>query len=334
MRSTRALCSVGGPCSRHKADCCHSLIRLSPNLCHLWRAPHEPQATAFVVRHPLCFGGRCMGPCRGARGYVPYQAHHAGDSVPARWRHRRAGPPHWQEAGRQAGPERGDRQPRRGGHHHRRGLCGQGRAGRLHAADELGHHLHREPRRARQAAVRPGQEFRAHWHRRAYQPDPAGQQGCAGQRREAVCGHGEGRARQIFLWLVWRGHYVAVCGRDVLPRGGPQDPACALQGQLPRHGGLDGRTDSVHRRYRVGRAAPAQRRQDQGHCRDGGQALGPAAQGAHAGRKWLPRRGDGHLAGHGGPTRLAARCQGAAGADAGAGGGRPRNPRQTDRRGV
>src|SRR3989344_3795818 len=62
MRSTRALCSVGGPCSRRKADCCHSLIRLSPNLCHLWRAPHEPQATAFVVRHPLCSGGRAWGP--------------------------------------------------------------------------------------------------------------------------------------------------------------------------------------------------------------------------------------------------------------------------------
>ena len=46
-------------------------------------------------------------------------------------------------------------------------LRGQGRARRLHAAGELGHHLHRQPGDPQQPALRPGQGLRSDRHRRA-----------------------------------------------------------------------------------------------------------------------------------------------------------------------
>ena len=141
-------------------------------------------STALLARH-------APASAQNAAAQLPEPADQDRGAVPGRRADRHQHPHHRAEALRSLGPGRGDREPARRQHRHRRVAGGEVAGRRLHAACGNGHDTGDEPGDRREHELRPVQGFHADHHHREEHLAAHG-----ARRRRAEDHQGADRARQ------------------------------------------------------------------------------------------------------------------------------------------
>ena len=213
----------------------------------------------------------------GATSGLSVKAHSACGAVHPRRQHGYSGARHRPGTDQGLGPKRHRGQRARRGRRHRRRQGGQVASRRLHLADGPYRHAGGQPQPVPEAALQPGEGFRAGGLGGAGAQCAGGQPCRAGQNREGTGRAGQGQAGPAELWLG-RQRQRGQPGDRILQAANRRLAAAhSLPGHRARRHRPDGRADPVAVHWRAGRHRPAQERPV---ARPGG--VQPAASGRPA----------------------------------------------------